>query len=75
MATLRRVKKTAQKLEEQLAELLPVMKEKYDTRTERWQKSQKGKDYRLDIHIVKELYDQTVQFNDKIEHEPNSEEE
>lgn len=75
MATLRTVTNTAERLERQVNELRSAMKDKYESRSERWQRSKKGKEFKLDIFLLKNLSEALENFNGSIYGEIQSEEE
>ena len=74
MARLSTVKNTADRLERQVLNLIFERCEKYDSRTERWQRSRRGKEFKLDTYLLKKLAAELQDFNGAIE-QPTGEEE
>lgn len=75
MATLRTLTNTAERLERQTDELISKMKDKFESRSERWQRSRKGKEFNLDIHLLRNLRQALEDFNGQIYGEIQREEE
>lgn len=71
---LARIKHNAARLERQILENIQERCDKYDTRTQRWQRSKRGKEFKLDTYLLKKLAAELQDFNAAIE-QPTGEEE
>lgn len=71
---LQRVIHNADRLERQILEQIQIRSEKYDERTPRWQRSRRGREFKLDTHLLKKLAGALEEFSGAIQ-QPTGEEE
>lgn len=74
MARLSTIKNTAARLERQVLENIQDRSDKYDGMSHRWQRSQRGRDFKLDTYLLKKLAAELQDFNGAIEQEKSEEE-
>lgn len=71
---LQRVIHNATRLERQVLEQIQIRSDKYDERSQRWQRSRRGKEFKLDTYLLKKLAGALEEFTGAIE-QPTGEEE
>lgn len=63
MATLPTTKKTAERLENMLNDLIFIRNEKYKHRSPRWKRSKTGREFEDETRILGELFEAVEHFN------------